>query len=130
MSVLQPRLGSQSFPQQMPLKLKVQLGWKQLVKFFLRHNCIQHQLKTLGAGKEQRAGEPVSSTPTLALLITHHRFPERSKGLCLGNCTDVCTSALKLLVLRNAEADSHLYGVDVCVGLTPVPQYKYLSSPS
>lgn len=67
----------------------------------------------MGTGKEQRAREPVSSTPTLALLQTHSRFPERNKGLCLGNCTDVCTSALKLLVLRSAEADLHLCGVDV-----------------
>jgi hypothetical protein len=69
--------------------------------------------KVIGAGNKQRAREPVSSTPTLALLRTQHRLLERNKGLCLGSYTDVCTSAFKLLVLRNAEADLHRYGVDV-----------------
>lgn len=81
--------------------------------FFPETQLCSAPTKVMGAGNEQRAREPVSSTPTLALLRAHHRLLERNKDLCLGNCTDVCTSAFKLLVLRNAGVGLHLCVVDV-----------------
>lgn len=48
-------------------------------------------IEVMGAGKEQRARDPVLSTPTPALLGTQNMFPEGNKGCpSMCRCVNMC----------------------------------------